>query len=484
MFSPISIGGKIESYMLGLYRLDTLFQVVSPSMENYMFRVFEGGKQVYSSDEGRDWPSDPNEAVQVDRKMRGDMWDFELVPKPEWRAAQRSNLPFLILFAGLFLSFVVTYALYLLEKVRGQYDTIRLNESRLRQVFDCAPTGLITTDRHGIIEDLNPEAQRQFGYTPAELAGQPMEVLVPGQFSKAQLRERLANAGIEGNDRPEMQESTAVKKGGASFPVEIAIAPYQTVEGIQILALVTDISERDEAQRKLLAYTRALEVSNRDLDDFAYVASHDLRAPLTAIGSLVAWLEEDTVEVIPEGSAKHLQLLKGRVARMGKLLEDLLAYSRAGREANAVEMTNMGDLVTQVADLLRDTRSLEVRKGTLPVFETARTPFRQVLQNLMANAIKHHDRDACVIEVTAQDTGDFYTFRVVDDGPGIPTQFHDKVFSMFQTLRPRDEVEGSGMGLALVRRLVERYGGKVAIVESDGRGTCVEFTWPKQIKGD
>jgi len=483
MFTPVTVKGKLDGYVLGLYRLDKLFQVVSSSMRNYRFRVFEGEQIVFESEEGTDWPVEPAKAVHIERKLRGDKWKLELVPKPEWLARQRSNLPTLILFTGLFLSFIATYALHLLQKVRGQYDTIQLNENRLRQVFDCAPTGLITTDRYGIIEDLNPEAQRQFGYTSKELSGKSMEVLVPGHFSEAQIRERLTAATKEGCGQPEMQKFVALNKSGAAFPVEVAITPYQTREGVQILALVTDISERDEARRKLLAYTRALESTNKDLDDFAYVASHDLRAPLTAIGSLVAWLEEDAGNALPENSLKHLRLIKNRVARMGKLLEDLLDYSRAGRTANALEMVDMEEIVTQVVDLLRDTRPLEVRTGELPVFETVRTPFHQILRNLVANALKHHDRDSCLIEITAEDTGEFYTIRVADDGPGIPPQFHDKVFNMFQTLRPRDEVEGSGMGLALVRKLVERYGGKVALVAPEKRGTCVEFTWPKKIKG-
>lgn len=485
MFTPIIVEEKITGYIIGVYDIDKLFQVLSPtSLSSYMFRVYEADRLVYSSDPEKEWPSDPDTALQIDQSMRNGAWKLELVPQPDWLAHQRSNLPLMILFAGLFLSAATTIALLLLEALRTQYSVIKLSEDRLRQLVDCAPTGLITTNENGQILDVNPEAERQFGYTLDELRGRPVEMLIPGHLRESHTQERLAYSRAPvtrsmGKDR----NLSALKKNGTVFPVEVALAPFRTRNAVQVLALVTDITERDEARRKLEAHTRALELINKDLDDFAYVASHDLRAPLTAIGSLVLWLEEDTAHVLPEASAAHLGLIKNRVTRMGKLLEDLLDYSRAGRAANSMEMVDTGEMVAQVVDLVRGTTSLTVKTEGLPVFATVRTPLQQILRNLVSNAIKHHDGDACTIEVAVEESGPFYVFRVRDDGPGIPPQFHDKIFNMFQTLRPRDEVEGSGMGLALVRKLVERYGGIVHVVDTPGRGTTIEFTWPKTITG-
>jgi PAS domain S-box-containing protein len=327
---------------------------------------------------------------------------------------------------------------------------------------------------------VNPAAQSQFGYDTKELVGQPLEAFVPGAMVGTQNAEFRQGARLKAL-RPsgEIQERSALKRNGVTFPVEIALAPFGSREGVQILVLITDITERDEARRRLEAHTRELESTNRDLDDFAYVASHDLRAPLTAIASLVHWIEEDTATLLPPGSAKHLALIKNRVGRMGKLLEDLLDYSRAGRMANEIEFVDTAEMVAQVTDLVRGAAPVTIRTQGLPAFETVRTPLYQVMRNLISNSIKHHDGDECVLEISASEQGPFYVFRVADDGPGIPRQFHKKVFNMFQTLRPRDEVEGSGMGLALVRKVVERYGGYVQLIESDGRGTTVEFTWPK-----
>lgn len=480
VISPVLRSGEIAGYLVGLYRLDRLFDVLSAATrESYRYRVWEGENLIFESDTAP-WPEGPGSEEPVSGEMRDGTWRLQLLPRPVWLASQRSNLPILILFAGLILSAATTIALHLLEAVQRQYEVIQWSEKRLRQIIDSAPTGMITVDRVGTICDVNPAAQSQFGYDTKDLVGQPLEAFVPGAMLGTQQAGFRQGALLKAF-RPsgEIQERSALKRNGVTFPVEIALAPFESRDGVQVLVLITDITERDEARRRLEAHTRELESTNRDLDDFAYVASHDLRAPLTAIASLVHWIEEDTATLLPPGSAKHLALIKNRVGRMGKLLEDLLDYSRAGRTANETEFVDMAEMVSQVTDLVRGAAPVTIRTQGLPAFETVRTPLHQVMRNLISNSIKHHDGDGCLLEISATEQGAFYVFRVADDGPGIPRQFHKKVFNMFQTLRPRDEVEGSGMGLALVRKVVERYGGYVQLIESDGRGTTVEFTWPK-----
>jgi signal transduction histidine kinase len=180
-----------------------------------------------------------------------------------------------------------------------------------------------------------------------------------------------------------------------------------------------------------------------------------------------------------------MALLHGRVRRLEALLDDLLQYSRVGRGSEVVKRVDTRTLVMDIVTLLSPPAGfIVIGADTLPTFDTVEEPLRQVFMNLIGNAIKHHDRSTGRIEVAVRDQGEWYEFRVTDNGPGIPSAFHTKIFQMFQTLKPRDEVEGSGMGLAIAKKVVEGQGGTIR-VESDAihRGTTLRFTWRKQWQG-
>ena len=250
----------------------------------------------------------------------------------------------------------------------------------------------------------------------------------------------------------------------------------------RVIGVNLDITTRKQAevaQQRLLAEVSR---SNTDLEQFAFVASHDLKAPLRAIDSLASWLQEDLEPVLTAESRRHLDLLRQRARRMERLLDDLLAYSRAGRTAADLVRVDVGKLVADIFELLNPPPDFVIQlPAPAPVFTTAVTPLRQVITNLIANAIKHHDQPKGVIQVAVRDQGDFYEFSVEDDGPGVLPEFHERIFGMFQTLRPRDEVEGSGIGLALVERIVTRYGGAVTVECRQPRGSIFRFRWPKEI---
>lgn len=237
------------------------------------------------------------------------------------------------------------------------------------------------------------------------------------------------------------------------------------------------IASLETTRQRLGRAVAALENERADLDHFVYVASHDFKAPLRGIEHLASWIEEDAGDVLNEESREHLRLLRRRVERLETLLDDLLAYSRAGRQKVESETVDVGALVRAVVDDLSLPPEVEVVVGDLPTIRTPKTPLAHVFFNLISNAAKHRDGNRVRIEVAGEAIDGCYRFSVSDDGPGIPERYRDKIFEMFQTLRPRDQVEGSGMGLAITKRLVRAYNGEITVTGGDGRGCTFEFTW-------
>lgn len=237
------------------------------------------------------------------------------------------------------------------------------------------------------------------------------------------------------------------------------------------------LRERTEA---LALTTSALEERNRELDQFAYVTSHDLKAPLRGIANLSQWIEEDLGDNVTDDIRKQMELLRGRVHRMEGLIDGILQYSRIGRVKGDIEQVDVGALIDDVADLLAPppTMTITVQLG-MPSVRTTRLDLQQVFQNLLNNAIKHGQRLDLQITVGWRDVGQFYEFSVGDNGPGIAPQYHERVFVIFQTLAARDKVEGTGLGLSLVKKIVEYHGGRIWLESSEGQGATFRFTWPK-----
>jgi signal transduction histidine kinase len=248
-----------------------------------------------------------------------------------------------------------------------------------------------------------------------------------------------------------------------------------------IFSMATDISARRRIELELEAKQAELLRSNKDLEQFAYVASHDLKAPLRAIELLVQWITEGLNGYDTNNVQENLGLLRKRTQRLNRLLDDLLAYSRAGRKVGAHRVTDTHALVLDVAQLLNAPPTISISiEGQLPKFGTHPAPLEQVLRNLVSNAIKHHPGPEGRVVISCQELSDHYIFAVEDDGEGIPPEFGDRIFEMFQTLKSRDQVEGSGMGLAIVNRIVQWQGGRVWFEPaSGGRGTVFKFQWKK-----
>lgn len=223
-----------------------------------------------------------------------------------------------------------------------------------------------------------------------------------------------------------------------------------------------------------------LERMSFEIDRLFYAVSHDLRAPLRGVANLAAWIEEDLAEGKEDEVRQHVQTLQGRVARMDDMLSAVLDYAKVGSAEIELSSVDVGQVLEEMAaddDLVP--ASFDLTWSAMPTVVTQLSSLRGVLVGLVDNAVKHHDRDEGTITVTSEDAGEHWRFRITDDGPGIPPRYRERVFHLFATLRRRDEVEGSGMGLAIVQKIVVSQGGTIAVEQARPRGSTFVFTWPK-----
>jgi signal transduction histidine kinase len=237
--------------------------------------------------------------------------------------------------------------------------------------------------------------------------------------------------------------------------------------------------EREALRRKLVQQQRELERSNADLEQFAYAASHDLKAPLRAIAHLAQWIDEDVRPTASPDTISNLTLLNGRAVRLQTMLDGMLAYARIGQADSMVEDVNIAEIVDAVVDMLELPPGFSVvceEKAT--TIRTSRAPIHMILTNLITNAVQHHDRSEGRVAVSMRLLDGKVEIRVSDDGPGIATRFQERIFTIFQTLQSRDDRESNGIGLAMVKKQVSRNGGEVWIESTPPhRGTSFVFTW-------
>jgi PAS domain S-box-containing protein len=370
------------------------------------------------------------------------------------------------------------------DSLSATWHQRQLPEVLYADIIEHSDDAIISKTLDGTVITWNSGAERMFGYTASEMIGTPITRLFPSDrlheevdlIAKIQLGKKISHF-----------ETRRVHKDGASIDVSVSLSPVRDANGkiIAVTKIARDITESRQQRltqeaRRLRDKNEQLERSNRDLEDFAYIASHDLKSPLTGISSTALCLEEDLHDTLTEESRKLLSLMRSRINRMEALLDDLLAYSRVGRTDTAVSETRVADMFDHIIEVLHPPAHIKVRvEGELPVIVTASAQLEQVLRNLISNAIKYHDKPKGEIVLSGKRAGAFVEFAVRDDGPGILPQFHDRIFQLFQTLKRRGEAESTGMGLAIVKKLVERQNCRITVLsEGDGTGTEFRFQWP------
>jgi signal transduction histidine kinase len=223
-----------------------------------------------------------------------------------------------------------------------------------------------------------------------------------------------------------------------------------------------------------------LKRKNDELGQFAHIVSHDLKAPLRGIDNVVTWIEEDHMHELTPKLQEYVRLIKGRLVRAESLIQGILSYARVGREMPAKESVDLNQLIQETLDNLAPKSRLTIQvQRNLPVIETERLPLQQVLSNLVGNAIKYHDKPDGKVSISFLEKSDAYEFKVKDNGPGIDENYHEKIFMIFQTLQERDSFESTGIGLAIVKKILDDRKQRITVKSSPGKGASFIFTWPK-----
>lgn len=371
---------------------------------------------------------------------------------------------------------------------------LRHSEERFRSLIERSIDAIYVINDDNRYLYVNPTFQKLLGVTADEACTQGfdnMAFLTPNSRSRVGA---IRQSWARGHRETTTFELTLQNRQGEILSLEVSASPIEWDGQPVRMGVMRDITERvraaerladqqrqlEDHHRELERYANELERSNRELDQFAYIVSHDLKAPLRAISNLSAWIEEDLGSRLTGESADHMRLLRQRVVRMDQLIDGILEYSRIGRVGMAIGRVDVGELLDEIIENLGVPSGFTVTvPDDLPTLQTSRVRLAQVFGNLLGNAVHHHPRKDGRIDVRADDLGEWYRFEVRDDGDGIAPEFHDRIFTIFQTLKPRDVHESTGVGLAIVKKIVEEQGGMLELRSDDGEGASFSFTWPK-----
>jgi PAS domain S-box-containing protein len=350
-------------------------------------------------------------------------------------------------------------------------------EARFRTAVESSPNGMVMVDRAGMIVLVNREIERLFGYRREELVGRSIEQLVPHRVRDrhprfrseffADLQTRAMGAG---------RDLHGVRKDGAEIPVEIGLNPIETEEGVFVLASVVDIAARKKAEMELRR-------SNEELERFAYVASHDLQEPLRMVGSYVQLLGRRYQGKLDADADRFIAFALDGSVRMKRLIDDLLAFSRVGTRGVAPAPVDAGAALdaalTHLSLSIAESNAL-VTRDALPTVLADPGQLQHLFLNLVSNAIKFRGAEPPQVHVSAAAVDDGWRFSVRDNGIGISPEYFERIFVIFQRLHARTEYPGTGIGLAIAKKIVERHSGRIWLESEPGRGATFFFTLPQR----
>ncbi|SEC34519.1 PAS domain-containing sensor histidine kinase [Terriglobus roseus] len=354
-------------------------------------------------------------------------------------------------------------------------------EGRYRGLLEAAPDAMVVVNSDWEIVLLNVQAEKQFGYSRNELLGQKVKNIIPAGFAERLIADALRTT----EDALAQQIGTGIeltgrRKDKTEFPIEIMLSPLENTDGILVTAAIRNITLRKKAEQELVQKIEALNRSNEELGQFAYVASHDLQEPLRMVASYTQLLSKRYKGRLDSDADEFIAFAVDGASRMQRLIQDLLAFSRIGTKLEKLEHVSSDDALTQALRNLRgaiEDSGAEVTHDPLPEILADELQLVQLFQNLVGNGIKYQAPGTPHIHVSARESGDkSWEFTVADNGLGIAPQYFDRIFGMFQRLHKRDEFAGTGIGLAICKKIVERHDGTITVESQLGVGSTFRFT--------
>jgi len=368
------------------------------------------------------------------------------------------------------------------SKVTRDLTESREMEARFQLLLESAPNAIVIANRAGNIDYVNAEAERLFGYQRAEIAGQPVSALMPARFREEKntfLEKILGDSRAPAPSSP--QECYGLRKDGGEFPMEWNARPLKTKEGGVVLFAIQDLTERKRAADLLAQNMLALQISNEALEQFAHIASHDLQEPLRMVASYLQLLSRRYKGRLDGDADEFIDFAVDGTYRMKRLIEDLLKYSRVGRSAPWTKPLRSEDALREALGNLRgaiEATGAVVTWDDLPVLMAEEVQLVQLFQNLVGNAIKYRGSRKPEIHISAKPSDAGWIFSVSDNGIGIEPQYFERIFSIFQRLHGSQEYEGTGIGLAICKRILQHQGGRIWLESEAGKGSTFYFELP------
>lgn len=367
--------------------------------------------------------------------------------------------------------------------LQARLDARTQAERKLTAVLEAGPDALVVVGANGAMNLVNRQTETLFGYRREELLGKPVEILMPERF-----RPQHAGHRLDYSAKPSVRpmgaglDLHARRKDGSELPVEISLSPLEDEGEMLVVGAIRDITERKQVEQELARRAQDLARSNAELEQFAYVASHDLQEPLRMVSSFVQLLAKRYKGKLDSDADEFIGFAVDGASRMQVLINDLLLLSRVGTRGREFAPTDADAVLRLTLDNLK--RAIEdsgaaVNHDPLPQVMADATQLMQLFQNLIANAIKFRSSARPEVHISAEQRPGEWLFSFKDKGIGIEPQYHERIFGVFQRLHARGEYEGTGIGLAICRKIVERHGGRIWVESELGKGATFYFTLRK-----